>query len=103
MTTKDPRSFSHTKKDDARPLEVLESSGNQLEPKEQNSSTWNTAWINLRHFFHPYVLLLCLGACVRHTGLVEKTFEVLFSLLRLTMVYLNDSWIFLGLQQSTLF
>jgi hypothetical protein len=67
VTTSDPRSLNRSKKNDSFSLEAEENA--KKEKKEESPSIWNNAWINLSHFFHPFVLLLCLGACVRHTGI----------------------------------
>jgi hypothetical protein len=62
-----PTFFKSLKENDSYSLKAEENANK--EKKEESPSIWNNAWINLSHFFHPFVLLLCLGACVRHTGI----------------------------------
>jgi hypothetical protein len=59
--------FKSLKENDSYSLEAEENA--KKEKKEESPSIWNNAWINLSHFLHPFVLLLCLGAFVRHTGI----------------------------------
>ncbi|XP_057372732.1 putative metabolite transport protein HI_1104 [Daphnia carinata] len=66
LTTSDPRSIAASKKDDSLPLEAERSS--KKDPEIESKSICNTAWINLSYFLHPFVILLCLGACFRHTA-----------------------------------
>ena len=37
------------------------------DPKS-NSSALFKVWMKIRHFFHPAMISLLLGACVRHSG-----------------------------------
>ena len=60
ITTSDPRSANNrSKKDDSFPLEA-EQQDSKKEIAVEESSTLNTAWINLRHFFQPYGLFYLL-------------------------------------------
>ncbi|EFX75812.1 hypothetical protein DAPPUDRAFT_322857 [Daphnia pulex] len=61
-----PTFFKSLKENDSYSLEAEENA--KKEKKEESPSIWNNAWINLSHFFHPFVLLLCLCAFVRHTA-----------------------------------
>ena len=94
MSKAEPRVQISSPRDDAKPLDNV---NQDVDESHNTKSLLVEAWRNLHFFFRPMPLLLCLGACFRHTGRVVANVNTNKLYLRLFA-----RWIYLGVQQSAL-